>query len=139
MCLSFPFDALTLLTFRLCFFLLYEGTKSATQSKTSTTSTSSRRNEHRADQLYSVNLRTAYVCIVLIRVLRTCGHLGLWCPIYVMHECLFVCVTGCWVLICGACRHKVEVLLVRRDWMQVRTILRSTMDSSELQHAEGSL
>ncbi|KIK00184.1 hypothetical protein K443DRAFT_7849 [Laccaria amethystina LaAM-08-1] len=33
----------------------------------------------------------------------------------------------------------VETPLVRRDWVQVRTILRSTMDSPELQRAEGSL
>ena len=95
---------------------VYEGAKSAAQSKTLTTFTSSRRNELRADQL---SLRTAYVCVVLIRVLRACGHLGLWCPIFVMRECLFVCVSGCWVLICDAYRHQVEASLVRREWMQV--------------------
>lgn len=36
--------------------------------------------------------------------------------------------------------HQVEAPLVRRDWVQVRTILRSTMDSPEVsQRAEGSL
>ena len=121
------------------FVLLYEGTKSAVQSKTSTTCMSSLQNELRADQLYSVSLRTACVCVVPIRVLRACGHLGLWCPIYVMRECLFVCVAGCWVLICDACRHQVQASLVHRDWMQVQTILRSTMDSSEPQRAACSL
>jgi len=138
---SLVFVLLLALTF---FFPLYEGTKSAAQSKTSTTFTSSRRNELRAGQLYSVSLRTAYVCVVLIPVLRACGHLGLWCPIYVMRECLFVC---CWLLggadfgldFCDACRHQVKAPLVRRDWVQVRTILRSTMDWPELQRAEGSL
>ena len=112
------------------FFRLYEGTKSVAQSKTLTTSTSSRRNELRADQLYSVGLRTTYVFVVLIRVLRACGHLGLWCPICVMRECLFVCVSGCWVLVCDAYRHKVDASLVRRDWMQVPTISRSTVAPS---------
>ena len=100
-CLSFPPRGpccfyslvLVLVSCAYAFFWLYEGTKYLAQSKN-------------IDYLYLITieqttrrppvLRTAYICVVLVRVLRTCGHLGL--PICVMRECAFLYVllgAGC--------------------------------------------